>query len=234
MAGIVPIAGGGNNIDLNRITATTADVLASKKFIDNEGALRNGDIASYAGDTEITPDSNNHTLAAGIYLPMAVTFKALQTQSKTVTPTNEQQIILPDTGKFLSRVIVNAAGSTNFACGTVANAGDLQINIPKPGGMSLNSTITNFGLVLANGTMQHTADNADKYIIALWADSDNIAADKGHFVFSWYANSKVRTKSYVDGLLIRAGSPNFRVMIDSTDEFYFDTERSYFYFVTWE
>ena len=234
MAGIVPIAGGGNNIDLSRITATAADVLASKKFIDNQGVLRNGDIASYAGDTEITPDSNNHTLAAGIYLPRAVTFKALQTQSKTVTPTNEQQIILPDTGKFLSKVVVNAANGTNFACGTVANAGDLQINIPKPGGMSLNSTITNFGLVLADGTMQHATDNADNYIIALWADSDNIAADKGHFVFSWYANSKVKTKSYVDGLLIRAGSPNFRVMIDSTEVFYFDTGRSYFYFVTWE
>ena len=234
MAGIVPIAGGGNNIDLSRVTATTADVLASKKFIDNEGVLRNGDIASYAGDTEITPDSSNHTLAAGIYLPRAVTFKALQTQSKTVTPTNEQQIILPDTGKFLSRVVVNAAGSTNFACGTVANAGDLQINIPKPDGMSLNSTITNFGLVLADGTMQHTADNADNYIIALWADSDNIAAGERHFMFSWYANSKVRTKSYVDGLLIRAGSPNFSVIINSTDEFYFDTERIYFYFVTWE
>ena len=234
MAGIVPIAGGGNNIDLTRITATTADVLVSKKFIDNEGVLRNGDIASYAGDTEITPDSSNHTLAAGIYLPRAVTFKALQTQSKTVTPTNKQQIILPDTGKFLSRVVVNAAGSTNFACGTVASVGDLQINIPKPGGMSLNSTITNFGLVLANGTMQHTAENADKYIIALWANSDNITADEGHFIFSWYANSKVRTKSYVDGLLIRAGSPNFSVIINSTDEFYFDTERVYFYFVTWE
>ena len=234
MAGIVPIAGGGNNIDLSRITATAADVLSSKKFIDNQGVLRNGDIASYAGDTEITPDGSNHTLAAGIYLPRAVTFKALQTQSKTVTPTNEQQIILPDTGKFLSRVVVNAAGSTNFACGTVANAGDLQINIPKPSGMSLNSTITNFGLVLANGTMQHTADTADKYIIALWADSDNITANEGHFIFSWYANSKVRTKSYVDGLLIMTGSPNFRVMINSTEEFYFDTGRSYFYFVTWE
>ena len=81
MAGIVPIAGGGNNIDLNRITATTTDVLASKKFIDNEGVLRNGDIASYVGDTEITPDSSNHTLAAGIYLPRAVTFKALQDSS---------------------------------------------------------------------------------------------------------------------------------------------------------
>ena len=106
MAGIVPIAGGGNNIDLTRITATTADVLASKKFIDNEGALRNGDIASYAGDTEITPDGSNHTLAAGIYLPRAVTFKALQTQSKTVAPAMLSQIVKPDTGKYLSQVTV--------------------------------------------------------------------------------------------------------------------------------
>lgn len=234
MAGIVPIAGGGNNIDLTRTTATTADVLAGKKFIDNQGVLRNGDIASYAGDTEITPDSSNHTLAAGIYLPRAVTFKAVQTQSKTVTPTNKQQTILPDTGKFLSKVVVNAAGSTNFACGTVASVKDLQIDILKPGGMNLSSTITNFGLVLADGTMQHTAANADSYVIALWADSDNIAADKGHFVFSWYVNSTVKTNSYVDGLLIRPGSPNFSVIIDSTEEFYFDTGRSYFYFVTWE
>ena len=106
MAGIVPIAGGGNNIDLNRITATTADVLASKKFIDNEGALRNGDIASYAGDTEITPDGSNHTLAAGIYLPRAVTFKAVQTQSKTVAPARLSQTVKPDTGKYLSQVTV--------------------------------------------------------------------------------------------------------------------------------
>ena len=106
MAGIVPIAGGGNNIDLTRITATTADVLASKKFIDNEGVLRNGDIASYAGDTEITPDSSNHTLAAGIYLPRAVTFKAVQTQSKTVAPARLSQTVKPDTGKYLSQVTV--------------------------------------------------------------------------------------------------------------------------------
>ena len=106
MAGIVPLAGGGNNIDLSRITATTADVLASKKFIDNQGVLRNGDIASYAGDTEITPDSSNHTLAAGIYLPMAVTFKAVQTQSKTVAPARLSQTVKPDTGKYLSQVTV--------------------------------------------------------------------------------------------------------------------------------
>lgn len=106
MAGIVPIAGGGNNIDLSRITATTADVLSSKKFIDNEGVLRNGDIASYAGDTEITPDGSNHTLAAGIYLPRAVTFKALQTQSKTVAPARLSQTVKPDTGKYLSQVTV--------------------------------------------------------------------------------------------------------------------------------
>lgn len=106
MAGIVPIAGGGNNIDLSRITATTTDVLASKKFIDNQGVLRNGDIASYAGDTEITPDSSNHTLAAGIYLPRAVTFKALQTQSKTVAPARLSQTIKPDAGKYLSQVTV--------------------------------------------------------------------------------------------------------------------------------
>lgn len=106
MAGIVPIAGGGNDIDLSRITATTADVLSSKKFIDNQGVLRNGDITSYAGDTEITPDSSNHTLAAGIYLPRAVTFKALQTQSKTVTPARLSQTVKPDTGKYLSQVTV--------------------------------------------------------------------------------------------------------------------------------
>ena len=106
MAGIVPIAGGGNNIDLSRITATTTDVLSSKKFIDNEGVLRNGDITSYAGDTEITPDSSNHTLAAGIYLPRAVTFKALQTQSKTVAPARLSQTVKPDTGKYLSQVTV--------------------------------------------------------------------------------------------------------------------------------
>lgn len=106
MAGIVPIAGGGNNIDLTRTTATTADVLAGKKFIDNQGVLRNGGIASYAGDTEITPDSSNHTLAAGIYLPRAVTFKAVQTQSKTVTPARLSRTVKPDTGKYLSQVTV--------------------------------------------------------------------------------------------------------------------------------
>lgn len=225
---------GGGNTDLSTTTATAADVRKGAVFFDNTGNETIGTMPEEAGKT-ITPSTGELiAITQGKLAAGDIKVAAVPTQSKTVTPTNSRQTILPDTGKFLSRVVVNAAGSTNFACGTVANAGDLQINIPKPSGMSLSSIITNFGLVLANGTMQHTADTADKYIIALWADSDNIAADKGHFVFSWYANSKVRTKSYVDGLLIRAGSPNFRVVIDSTDEFYFDTGRSYFYFVTWE
>ena len=225
---------GGGNTDLSATTATAADVRRGAVFFDNTGNETIGTMPEEAGKT-ITPSTGELTaITQGKLAAGDIKVAAVPAQSKTVTPTNSRQTILPDTGKFLSRVVVNAADGTNFACGTVANAGDLQINIPKPDGMSLNSTITNFGLVLANGTMQHTADVADKYIIALWADSDNIAADKGHFVFSWYANSKVKTNSYVDGLLIRTGSPNFRVMINSTDEFYFDTGRSYFYFVTWE
>ena len=225
---------GGGNTDLSTTTATAADVRKGAVFFDNTGNETIGTMPEEAGKT-ITPSTGELTaITQGKLAAGDIKVAAVPTQSKTVTPTNSRQTILPDTGKFLSRVVVNAADGTNFACGTVASAGDLQINIPKPGGMSLNSTITNFGLVLADGTMQHTAENADKYIIALWADSDNITANKGHFIFSWYANSKVRTKSYVDGLLIRAGSPNFSVTINSTDEFYFDTERIYFSFVTWE
>ena len=225
---------GGGNTDLSTTTATAADVRKGAVFFDNTGNETIGAMPEEAGKT-ITPSTGELTaITQGKLAAGDIKVAAVPTQSKTVTPTHSRQTILPDTGKFLSRVVVNAADGTNFACGTVASVGDLQINIPKPGGMSLNSTITNFGLVLANGTMQHTAETADKYIIALWADSDNIAADKGYFVFSWYANSKVKTKSYVDGLLIRTGSPNFRVMIESTEEFYFDTGRSYFYFVTWE
>ena len=225
---------GGGNTDLSTTTATAADVRRGAVFFDNTGNETIGTMPEEAGKT-ITPSTGELTaITQGKLAAGDIKVAAVPTQSKTVTPTNSKQTILPDTGKFLSRVVVNAADGTNFACGTVASAGDLQINIPKPSGMSLSSTITNFGLVLADGTMQHTADNADNYIIALWADSDNIAADEGYFVFSWYANSKVKTKSYVDGLLIRTGSPNFSVIIDSTEEFYFDTGRSYFYFVTWE
>lgn len=225
---------GGGNTDLSATTATAADVRKGAVFFDNTGNETIGTMPEEAGKT-ITPSTGELTaITQGKLAAGDIKVAAVPTQSKTVTPTNSKQTILPDTGKFLSRVVVNAADGTNFACGTVASVGDLQINIPKPGGMSLNSTITNFGLVLADGTMQHATDNADNYIIALWADSDNIAADKGYFVFSWYANSKVKTKSYVDGLSIRTGSPNFRVIIDSTEEFYFDTGRSYFYFVTWE
>ena len=225
---------GGGNTDLSATTATAADVRRGAVFFDNTGNETIGTMPEEAGKT-ITPSTGELTaITQGKLAAGDIKVAAVPTQSKTVTPTNSRQTILPDTGKFLSRVVVNAADGTNFACGTVASAGDLQLNIPKPSGMRLSSTITNFGLVLADGTMQHTADNADNYIIALWADSDNITAGEGHFIFSWYANSKVKTKSYVDGLLIRAGSPNFSVIINSTDEFYFDTERIYFYFVTWE
>ena len=225
---------GGGNTDLSATTATAADVRRGAVFFDNTGNETIGTMPEEAGKT-ITPSTGELTaITQGKLAAGDIKVAAVPTQSKTVTPTNSRQTILPDTGKFLSRVVVNAADGTNFACGTVASAGDLQLNIPKPSGMRLSSTITNFGLVLADGTMQHTADNADNYIIALWADSDNITAGEGHVIFSWYANAKVKTKSYVDGLLIRAGSPNFSVIINSTDEFYFDTERIYFYFVTWE
>lgn len=225
---------GGGNTDLSATTATAADVKKGAVFFDNTGNKTIGSMPEEAGRT-ITPSTGELTaITQGKLAAGDIKVAAVPTQSKTVTPTNSKQTILPDTGKFLSKVVVNAADGTNFACGTVASARDLQINIPKPGGMNLSSTITNFGLVLADGTMQHTAANADSYVIALWADGDNIAADKGHFVFSWYANSTVKTNSYVDGLLIRTGSPNFSVIIDSTEEFYFDTGRSYFYFVTWE
>ena len=61
----------------------------------------------------ITPSTTSQiAVSRGYYTGGSVTVAAVPTQTKTVTPTSSTQNVTPDSGKFLSKVTVNAIPST--------------------------------------------------------------------------------------------------------------------------
>lgn len=93
--------------DVQSVTATAAHVLANDVFVDAEGNVIAGTMpnnGAVAGT--VTPAAPVYTIPAGFHSGLGTV--TATTETKTATPTKNQQTISPTTGKFLSSVTVEA------------------------------------------------------------------------------------------------------------------------------
>lgn len=77
----------------------------------------------------LTPASPSFSITPGFHNGKGTV--AINTQSKTVTPSAEQQIVVPDENYFLSSVLVKAIGAgKQVATGTFTASGTASVEIP--------------------------------------------------------------------------------------------------------
>lgn len=95
--------------DVSGVTATAADVLTGKKFVSTDGVLTEGEI-SISGSFVETLDSGNTecVIPKGYYDGTAAAGRIyIETESVTVTPSEELKRQGPTTGKVITEVVVN-------------------------------------------------------------------------------------------------------------------------------
>lgn len=92
--------------DVSDVTATAADVLSPAVFVNNKGATIAGTMQN-RGAVNVTLDTETteYTVPVGFHNGSGKVSVSVET--KTVTPTEEQQTITPSAGKVLSGVTVN-------------------------------------------------------------------------------------------------------------------------------
>lgn len=111
--------------DVSSTTVTAPDVLANKVFVDAEGAVATGTMPNN-GAVNKTLDVTNpsYTVPKGFHNGNGVV--NIVTETKTVTPTKENQTIEATVGKVISSVTVNAIPSEFQNVSTVdVTAGDM-------------------------------------------------------------------------------------------------------------
>lgn len=109
MTGFVFNSGGAKN-DLPALTnpASTSDILSGKEVINSLGQKMVGEIIS-KGPTTYAPSPTERIISAGQYLSGDQVLSPVVLQSKTASPSSQQQTISPDPGKYLSSVIITAS-----------------------------------------------------------------------------------------------------------------------------
>lgn len=91
--------------DVSSVTATATDVLTGKVFVTSSGAVTTGEMANNgAVNKTLTAQEQNYTIPKGYHSGTGSV--SISPESKTATPTKDQQTISPTAGKVLTSVIV--------------------------------------------------------------------------------------------------------------------------------
>lgn len=131
------------SLDPSTLTATPSQVLSGAIFGGKDsdepltGTMKNNGAISKT----ITPStsSQSYTIPPGYHPGTGkITVSAIQTQTKTVTPSTVQQVIKPDTGKFLSQVTVNAVPASSPDYIVMDNA---AANVTSTGGTATSAVV---------------------------------------------------------------------------------------------
>ena len=159
---LLPKTGGGTAsfYDVTDTTAEASDVVEGKYFYTAAGVLTEG-TATLGGGVIVseTPDTHGGTV-------VEITAEVLKLQAKTVSPSESQQIVGPDTAQGyngLSAVTVNAISSSYVGSGVARKtSSDLGVNgatVTAPAGYYASSASTSVasGTVTAPSTISGTA-----------------------------------------------------------------------------
>lgn len=141
--------------DVSSVTATAADVLANKIFVDEEGNVTPGtmpNVGSVSKTLDATTGNQSYTVPAGKHSGSGTVNIVLET--KTATPSASSQDITPTAGKVLSKVTVAAipakyadttgddAVAANLLAGTSAHSNSNGAAVLIEGSMPENGAIS--------------------------------------------------------------------------------------------
>lgn len=138
--------------DVSSVTATAADVLATKVFVDKDGSIIAGTMANNGAVTQLLDATViTYTIPKGYHSGQGKVSISLET--KTVTPTKAQQKVTPTAGKVLEEVTVEPIPD-NFVDTSDATATDSKVLTGETyyaGGAKKTGTMANNGAV--NGSI---------------------------------------------------------------------------------
>lgn len=96
--------------DVSSVTASAADVLATKVYVDSSGALVTGTMVNNgAVNTSLSTATTSYTIPSGFHNGNGKV--SITTEEKSVTPATAVQSVVPSSGKVLSKVTVAAIPS---------------------------------------------------------------------------------------------------------------------------
>ena len=141
--------------DVSSVTATAADVLANKIFVDEEGNVTPGtmpNVGSVSKTLDATTGNQSYTVPAGKHSGSGTVNIVLET--KSATPSASSQDITPTAGKVMSKVTVAAipakyadttgddAVAANLLAGTSAHSNSNGAAVLIEGSMPENGAIS--------------------------------------------------------------------------------------------
>ena len=132
--------------DVTAVTATAADVLATKVIVDATGRVTTGTMPNN-GAVSKTLDSTTTSYAIPAGYHSGTGSVSIVTETKTLTPTKQQQVVPATSGKVISSVTVNAIPD-NYVDTTdaTATAGTiLDGETAYVGGVKVEGTMPNNG-----------------------------------------------------------------------------------------
>ena len=145
--------------NISGVTATASDVLATKTIVTATGETVAGTMANNGAVSQtLSGSKTSYTVPAGYHDGKGTV--NIETESKTATPTEASQKIIPTTGKVLTQVTVNPIPSNYVAVDdTTVSAGDILNGMVAIGKNSeTGAAITITGTMPDRGTVTKTLD----------------------------------------------------------------------------
>lgn len=156
--------------NVSGVTATAPDVLANKIIVTATGETVAGTMANNGAVSQVlTGAETSYTIPAGYHDGKGTV--SISTETKTTTPTKEEQVIAPTSGKVLTSVTVEAIPNNYGAIDNAdAGAGDILIGKIAIGQNAKGEAVEVTGTMADNGTVTKVLDaTADNQSIAIAA-----------------------------------------------------------------
>lgn len=134
--------------DTSSVTAVAEDVLTGKVIVTLDGSVVPGTMPNNGAVSKVlTPAEKSYTVPAGNHSGTGTV--SIVTEEKTATPTKEQQVITPESGKVLSQVTVEPipANYVDTSNGTAANTDILSGKTAYVGGLKVTGSMADNGAV---------------------------------------------------------------------------------------